>query len=142
PGRLLAADHDHHSRVVERAVTGGPAGEPIEVETLVPVSERVERVAEPDPSLIGSNLLGGNPFGGGRRARGHPNRLVEESSARARQNRAARQAEDGQDSGSENERHGHSEPPSPFEVEASSRWGSDEKQQPDAAARGLNGQHD
>jgi hypothetical protein len=56
-GRIVAADCEYDSRLVERRIASGPACQPVEIKALVAVTECVEWIADPDSSTGRCDLL-------------------------------------------------------------------------------------
>ena len=75
--RGVAADDENNACVPKSRVARRPAGEPVEVEVLVVVAERIERIAHPDTSTGQRDLLCWDGFGQDRRRTGTVERLVE-----------------------------------------------------------------
>src|SRR2546423_4832235 len=95
--RGVAADHENNAACVAKGrVACRPAGEPVEVEALVVVTERIERIGHPDASTGQRDLLCWDGFGEDRRPAGAAERLVEQRLARAPPGRPTPQTENRQ----------------------------------------------
>ena len=79
--RGVAADHENNACMPKSRVACRPAGEPVEVEALVAVAERIERIAHPDTPAGQGNLLCRDGLGEDGRSGGATKRFGEEGFA-------------------------------------------------------------
>src|SRR5438552_3094441 len=131
---VAANDENDPTCMLRSCVTCRLAREPVEVEALVGVAERIERIAHPDTSPGQCYLLCWDALGQDRRPGGLAERLVEERFARARRQRPAHHSEHRQRDRNRHRNTGYPPLTTRFEVQASGRWSRREEQEPDAAA--------